>query len=54
MTPLVALALELSDRLESGTGHFEVDLLLLGRFGAGSASWYLVQSYYLSLVVLIP
>ena len=31
MTPLVALALELSDRLESGTGLFEVDLLLLGR-----------------------
>jgi hypothetical protein len=54
MTSLIAIALELSDRLESGTGPFEVNLLLLGRFGSGSASWDLVQSYYFSLVGLIP
>ncbi len=35
-TPLVALALDLSDWRESGTGNLEVDRLTLGRFGAGS------------------
>ncbi len=39
MTPLVALALNSSDRRESRAGAFEVDRLVLGRFGTGSASW---------------
>ncbi len=38
MTPLVALALDSSDRRESRAGNFEVDRLVLGRFGTG-ASW---------------
>jgi hypothetical protein len=36
MTPLVALALDSSDRRESRVGNFEVDRLVLGRFGTGS------------------
>ena len=36
MTPLVALALDSSDRRESGADILEVDRLILGRFGAGS------------------
>jgi hypothetical protein len=36
MTPLVALALDSSDRFESGAGALEVDRLFRGRFGAGS------------------
>ena len=36
MTPLVALALDSSDLLESGAGTLEVDWLILGRFGADS------------------
>jgi hypothetical protein len=36
MTPLVALALDSSDRRESRAGAFEVDRLVLGRFGTGS------------------
>ena len=34
--PLVALALDSSDRLESRSGLFELDRLVLCRFGAGS------------------
>ena len=36
MTPLVALALDSSDRRESRRGNLEVYRLILGRFGAGS------------------
>ena len=36
MTPLVALALNSSDRRESPTGNLEADRLILGRLGAGS------------------
>ena len=36
MTPLVTLALDSSDRHESGAGILEDDRLILGRFGAGS------------------
>ena len=36
MTPLVALAPDSSDRRESRAGAFEVDRLVLGRFGTGS------------------
>ena len=36
MTPLVALALDSSERRESRTGNLEVDRLVLGRFGTGS------------------
>ena len=36
MTPLVALALDSSDRRESGAGVLEDDRLILGHFGAGS------------------
>ena len=36
LDPLIALAPDSSDRLESGTGTFEVDRLVLGLFGAGS------------------
>jgi hypothetical protein len=36
MTPLIALALDSSDRCESRAGIFEVDRLVLGRFGTGS------------------
>ena len=36
MTPLVALALDSSDRRESGAGILELDRLALGRFGTGS------------------
>ena len=36
MTPLVALALDSSDRRESGAGFLEDDRLILGHFGAGS------------------
>ena len=36
MTPVVALALDSSDRCESRTGNLEVDRLVLGRFGTGS------------------
>ncbi len=36
MTPLVALALDSSDRRESRAGNFEVDQLVLGRFSTGS------------------
>ena len=36
MTPLVALALDLSGRRESRTGKLEVDLLVLGLFGTNS------------------
>ena len=35
-TPLVALALDSSDRRESRAGNFEVDRLVLGRFGTDS------------------
>ena len=36
MTPLVALALDSSDRRESAAGFLELDWLALGRFGTGS------------------
>ena len=36
--PLVALALDSSDRLESRSGLFELDRLVLCRFGAGSGA----------------
>ena len=36
MTPLVALALDSSDRRETGAGILEDDRLILGHFGAGS------------------
>ena len=36
MTPLVTLALDSSDRRESGAGILEVDRLILGRFATGS------------------
>ena len=36
MTPLVALAPDSSDRRESRADAFEVDRLVLGRFGTGS------------------
>ena len=36
LDPLAALVPDSPDRLESGTGNFEVDLLVRGRFGAGS------------------
>ena len=36
MTPLVALALDSSDRRKSRAGNLEVDRLVLGRFGTGS------------------
>ncbi len=36
MTPLVTLAPDSSDRRESRAGAFEVDRLVLGRFGTGS------------------
>ena len=36
MTPLVALALDSSDRRESEAGFLELDRLALGRFGTGS------------------
>ena len=36
MTPPVALTPESSDRWESRAGAFEVDRLVLGRFGTGS------------------
>ena len=35
-TPLVVLALDFSDQRESRAGNFEVDRLILGRFGTGS------------------
>ena len=49
LDPLTALAPDSPDRLESGTGIFEVDLLVRGLFGAGSG----VQCDDLSLAVLI-
>ena len=36
VTPLVALALDSSDRRESEAGFLELDRLALGRFGTGS------------------
>jgi len=36
ITPLLALALDSSDRRESGAGFLELDRLALGRFGTGS------------------
>ena len=42
MTPLVALALDSSDRRESGAGILEDDRLILGHFGAGSGVLLLV------------
>jgi hypothetical protein len=54
LTPLVALTLDSSDRLESGTGIFEVDRLILGRFGAGSGVLLLGISSSLMISLLLP
>ncbi len=52
-TPLVALALDSSDRRESRAGNFEVDQLVLGRFGTGSGV-LLRGTFCSSMISLLP
>ena len=53
LDPLAALVPDSPDRLESGTGIFEVNLLVRGRFGAGSGVPFLGISSSVMISLLL-